>query len=599
MAVGLLERVAERFEERVNPPDLKALERFPSPGDLAKFVRNDTVQTPMLDLFDQAIIDADSGKHRRWIINTPPQEGKSTRAQAAALWLLLRDPSRRIAFASYEQGLARVSGLAIREYLEVHGSGYLGARHDPDREDVLGLALDPARGEATRWALAKTPKLERPGGVISVGVGSGFTGRPADVLFIDDPIKDPEAADSPKIRQKVIDWYLAVASTRLSTDAIVIVVQTRWHEQDLAGWLEAEDDPDHPEWRKIAIAAQAMAPNPELKIGPDPLGRAVGEWMVSARGRTAADWEKVKKRQGLGTSRWWFAMYQQAPAPPAGGVFQREWFRRDRLAVKPDMLRTLVMVDPADNTGKGDEAGIITGGITRDRKYAILADDSGHYTVDQWFRKAFCALFKHDANAVAWESSLSGLRRAAKRVWKRMRTEARALHDAWVMVHSHVGAPFPDRDHKPDPAVVDAAVSVLAQLEDDAEDAKMQRAKLMELWPYVNDVRATPVTGPRTIVKPARGSKTQRAEFIAPLYDNRDVVHVGHFPLLEHEMATWQVTQKSPNRMDALVHLLDEVSRSDGGSTIQGAKGQQVPRHTTVGGGQQVPTSSVGSNRRW
>jgi hypothetical protein len=595
---ALLSRLADRFEQRVNPKPNETLRRFPTPGELARFVRNDTVQTSMLDKFDEAIVLADSGEHRRWIINCPPQEGKSTRAQAAALWLLLRDPSRRIAFASYEQGLARVSGLAVRQYLETHGSGYLGARRDLDREDVLGLALDPVRGEASAWALAKTPTTPLPGGVISVGVGSGFTGRPADVLFIDDPIKDAQAADSSKIRQNVIDWYLAVASTRLSSDAIVIVVQTRWHEQDLAGWLEAEDDPDEPVWRKLAVAAEAMKEDPEAQppIGPDPLGRKPGEFMVSARGRTAEDWEKIKKAQGRGTSRWWFAMYQQRPAAPAGGVFQREWFRRDRLTERPLMRRTLVMVDPADNEGDGDEAGIVVGGVCADGRYAVLADWTAHYTIDQWFRRAYFAFFEFDASAVCWEASLSGLRRSAASTWKRLREEARALVAAWKHVYGP-DAVFPEHDREPRAAVLVVACDALAREEDDRQDAMTQRQKLVQLWPYVRAIRAAPRTGPPLKSIQAKGSKTQRAEFVAPLYDNREVSHVGHLAQLEHEMSTWQVTQKSPNRMDALVHLLTELSRSDGG-TMQRATGPDLPRHTGVRQAQQVPTSSVGS-RGW
>lgn len=596
MSDDLLRRLADRFEQRVNPKPNETLLRFPTPGELARFVRNDTVQTPMLDKFDEAIVLADKGEQRRWIINCPPQEGKSTRAQAAALWLLLRDPSRRIAFASYEQSLARVSGLAVRQYLETHGSGYLGARKELDREDVLGLALDPVRGEASRWALAKTPTNPIPGGVLSVGVGSGFTGRPADVLFIDDPIKDAVAADSPKIRQNVIDWYQAVASTRLSSSAIVIVVQTRWHEHDLAGWLEAEDDPDDPVWRKLAVAAQAMKPNAEMKIGVDPLGREPGEFMVSARGRTVADWEKVKRSQGHGTSRWWFAMYQQAPARPEGGIFQREWFRRDRLSERPTMLRTLVMVDPADNEGDGDEAGIVVGGVMAGGRFAILADLSAHYTVDQWFRAAYFAFFEYDASAVCWEASLSGLKRSAKSTWKRLREEARALVTAWKQVFGEE-AVFPERDREPRAAVLVAACAILAREEDDQADAKTQRAKLVKLWPYVRDVRAAPFTGPPIKSVTAKGNKSQRAEFIAPLYDNREVSHMGALATLEHQMATWQPGQDSPNQMDALVHLLSELSRSDGG-TISRATGASLQRHAGVRQASQVPTSSVGS-RGW
>lgn len=593
MTTSLLDRVADRLEQRTDPAPSPALQRFPTPGHLARHVRPDTVQTPMLDAVDAAIVQAARGEHRFWIINTPPQEGKSTRLQAAALWLLLDDPTRRIVFASYEQGLAQVSGLAVRQMIETFGSGYQGAAADPDREDVLGLGLDPSRGAATAWRLAQTSRVPSPGGVVSVGVGSALTGRPADVLIVDDPIKDAAHADSKKIRKNLKDWWESVASTRLAPDAIVIVVSTRWHEDDLAGWLLVEDDPAAPKWAHLSVSAQALAEDPNAKppIGPDPLDREPGEWMVSARGRTAVDWEQKRKDIGRG-GRWWNAMYQQRPAPPEGGIFQREWFRRDRIHTLPRLRRVVVMVDPADNTGDGDEAGIVVGGTTHTGGHVLMADYSGHYTTDGWFRRAFLAYIEHEANTLQWEVSLSGLKRTAASTWKALRTEARRLVEAWQAVSLE---PFPGPDGPPpDPDVISLAVQLMAGEEDNAADRTAQTRRLIELWPYVTRLRALPTTGPH-IKQPLKavGSKTLRAELVAPLYENREVSHLGHkLSTLEHEMATWQDGQKSPNRMDAAVHLLRELSRSDG-ATVVGHSVGTIPRHLGIGPQRpQIPRSS-------
>jgi hypothetical protein len=920
---SLLERVAERLEQRTDPAPSAAMERFPTPGVLARHVRPDTVQTPMLDAVDDAIMQAARGEHRFWIINTPPQEGKSTRLQAAALWFLLDDPSRRIVFASYEQGLAQVSGLAVRQMIETFGSGYQGARDDPDREDVLGLGLDPSRGAATAWRLAQTATVPVPGGVVSVGVGSALTGRPADCvagdvtivtehgpiraddafrrarwvlaydhvsgtarwgyvearrrldrrttveittksgrvltctpdhrvhtgrgyvpagelrpgdtlraipdvggmslrdytvgstaghpesdhtgpepvlltrvcerttradapgsvlrlrrtspaqpqsdllpwvpegasdcetqnchvrvrgevqacqqsnhvllqdvreqgalpaddrhgqlsvrqraelrqavpvdaavdsasrpallfsvwcesptvalcaqgetgaavqagrpphqrgrcgqptgepdcrlphlphdppqvhddtvhmvrfgggsaqpvydfqvadyhnffaggilvhncLIVDDPIKDAAHADSVKIRKNLKDWWESVASTRLAPTAIVIVVQTRWHEDDLAGWLLTEDDPAAPKWMHLSVSAQALVEDPKAKppIGPDPFGRAPGEWMVSARGRTPADWEQKRKDIGRG-GRWWNAMYQQRPAPPEGKTFQRDWFRRDRVHELPAMRRVVVMVDPADNLGDGDEAGIVVGGITTTGRYVLFADYSGHYTTDGWFRRAFLAYIEHDADALQWEVSLSGLKRTAASTWKTMLAESRNLTEAWMATSA---TPFPDPgDGGPDGEVIDLAVERMSRPEDSASDRRVQAARLLQLWPYVNRLRALPSTGPY-IKQPvsAKGSKKARAELVAPLYENRQVSHLGYtMATAEHEMATWQEGQKSPNRMDAVVHLLRELSRSDGATTVKAASGS-IPRHIGIGANRpQIPRSTT------
>lgn len=587
---SLLDRVADRRERRLNPQPSKLAQRFRTPGELARYVRPDTVQTPMLDLIDDAIMQANSGEHRHWIINTPPQEGKSTRMQAAALWLLGQDPTRRIAFASYEQGLATVSSLAIRQFVESHGSSPPG-RQDLDRDDVFGFRIDPSRGAAHRWALAPAEDLELPGGVISAGIGSGLTGRAVDVMIVDDPIKDAIHADSQTVRKNLKNWWESVTTTRLGRNAIVIVVQTRWHEDDLAGWLIDEDDPNDPRWKVISVSAQALTPDPVQGIGPDPLGREPGEWMISARGRTPEEW--VAKRREVGNGgRWWNAMYQQRPAPPEGGVFKHEWFKRDRIHTLPPMGRIIVEVDPADNDGEGDEAGIIVAGTSTTGQHIVIADYSGHYTVAHWFRRAYFALIEHHAHILRWESSLSRLRQSARSVWKSLRSESHTLVGCWRALRE---GPFP-ADETPDALVLDAAVRKLARPLDSDEDDAAQRKLLMELWPYALAVLRLPSTGPRVQAHRAEGDKLQRAELVEPLYSERQVSHLGFLADLEHEMATWMVTQDSPNRMDAVVHVLLELSSHGGGGAVV-SNTSKMPRHLGVRG-MQLPSSASVLTRR-
>ena len=142
--------------------------------------------------------------------------------------------------------------------------------------------------------------------------------------------------------------------------------------------------------------------------------------------------------------------------------------------------------------------------------------------------------------------------------------------------------------------MVELAAGMMSGPEDDGRDRATQSGRLVELWPYVNRLRALPSTGPH--IRPpvaARTSKKTRAELVAPLYENREVSHLGHkLSTLEHEMATWQDGQKSPNRMDAAVHLLRELSRSDGATTVSSAPGI-VPRHIGIGPQRpQIPRSS-------
>jgi hypothetical protein len=531
----------------------KAIATFPTPAHLAQRVRPDEYQTAMLDKLDEVVIHSWERLWTRWVINTPPQEGKTSRlSQIAPVWLLLQDPTLRIGIASYEQGIAAQSTLAARQIIEVHGSGYKGQKRDPDHEDILGLTLDPDRAMATNWALTDIPGRQRAGGMLAAGIGSALTGRPLDVLIIDDPLKDAAQADSHIYRQRVKDWYQAVATTRLSGRSIIIVIQTRWHEDDLSGWLLAEDATRVTrQWKQINIPAQA---GPE-----DPLGRAPGDWLVSARGRSAEEWEN--KRINAGT-RWWHALYQGEPSAPEGGTFKRAWFDHSRVAAAPPLRRVLTFVDPADNTGSGDEAGIITAGAGHDGDFYVLEDNSGHYTVAQWIRQAIFAMVRHGSSALAYEQSLSGLRRAIKQEWKTILLQAQELHrqqELW----SRFGEDWPTEHNEV--AVFEAIKVLSTSLDTDLETFELEHA-LEQLWPHVPQLLEFPVTGPPVDrVRPMK-SKQLRAEFISPLYESGRVHHVGHMPRLEQQMATWMPSQDSPDRMDADVHVLTELSKSSGGT---------------------------------
>lgn len=273
-----------------------------TPGALAVELDRRTVQTPALDKVDDALTWVVSGPDRRLIITMPPQEGKSTRVHAFIAWLLSRNNEARVAMASNDLGLARRNGRAVRD-LVINHSG------------LLGMRIRPDVSAQTEWQL-----LGHTGGMYSVGIGGSLTGRPADVLVIDDPVKDRVQADSEIWRQRVWDWWTDVGSARLAPGAPVIVILTRWHEDDLAGRLLKSEDAGS--WRVLNIPAQAD--HDPAKGETDPLGREPGEFMVSARGRTTAQWEQRKRTAG---ARSWSALYQGRPSPAGGGYFKRDHWR--------------------------------------------------------------------------------------------------------------------------------------------------------------------------------------------------------------------------------------------------------------------------------
>jgi len=220
-------------------------------------------------------------------------------------WALHQNPELRIATASYSQSLANRNGRVIRNNLIAH--------------PTLGLDIAADNGSVHEWQIAG-----HTGGVLSVGIGGGLTGRPADMLIIDDPIKDRREADSETYRENVWSWWTDTASTRLAPGAPVVLILTRWHEDDLAGRLIGAEDGHL--WRVVNIPAQADHRPEAGEV--DALGREPGEWMQSARARTPAQWEAIKLRSVTTKgARTWVSLYQGRPSSPEGSMFKREWWK--------------------------------------------------------------------------------------------------------------------------------------------------------------------------------------------------------------------------------------------------------------------------------
>lgn len=274
--------------------------RFGTPGDLAAHIDPRTVATPALDLIDQELVRLMGTPDGRLIISMSPQEGKSQRVgRDFPIWALMQNPDLRIITGSYAQGLANRNGRVVRNAITNNPS--------------LGLAIAADHGAVGEWSIGG-----KQGGLLSVGRGAGVTGRPADLIIIDDPLKDRAEADSETIRETTWEWWTDALSARLAPGAPVVLIMTRWHELDLAGRLLKDDASAG--WRTLNIPAQADH-NPS-KGETDPLGREPGDFMVSARGRTRAQWEQRKRTAG---SRTWNALHQGRPSPAAGGIFKREW----------------------------------------------------------------------------------------------------------------------------------------------------------------------------------------------------------------------------------------------------------------------------------
>lgn len=519
------------------------LNQCPTPADLAARFDHTFVRTPAVDLVSRRLRDTLLTRDGRIVISTPPQELKSTILRWTVFWSLLDNPDRRVVFASYAASLARTSGRIVRGLIETFGP-------------QVGLAVDQSHSDASDWQIAG-----HQGGMLSVGVGGSLTGRPADVMIIDDPIRNQQDADSPTIRGRLHEWWEAVARTRLAPGAPVIVVQTRWHEDDLAGRRIAEG------WPLVNIPAVADGQT------PDALGRKPGEYLESTRGRTAEDWEAIRRDVG---ERVWAALYQGRPAPLEGGIFKREWFDTWRVSELPEGCSPpIVVVDPADNPGDGDEAGIVVGAAHPATRRAYVIDDlSAAMTVGRWARVAALACARYRASTLAFERSLSQLSSRIRETWERLYRQADTL--------------------KRTGGDVAAAVERLVGADESPEVREQVAAELAEITGDVDAVLALGQSGPRLQPIRPEGSKQARMLLIASAFETGRVCLVGRFPALEFQAVTWQEGQDSPDRVDALVYLAALLTGTSGVASLGRAQGRIPTRSTALRGrSHRIPTRST------
>lgn len=370
----LADRIAALGE--ATPDELEELESwlddegFATPGELARWVTSHGDQPrwlrgPHLDALDDLFARvADEGGVRA-VAQAPPQHGKTGEcSQWGPLWYLRRHPDHRVVVASYAAEYAQKHGRWVRNMIE--------AGADPENEAVpdLGLRLRRDSQAANRWDLQSMNGRTARGGMLTVGRGGPLTGNAAHLIILDDPFKNMEEADSELLRERVDDWFRTAVLTRLRPNGSVIIMHTRWHEDDLIGRLL---DREPATWELLDF--------PAIAGDPDQLGREPGEplWPVVYDAEFLAS-----QRAGLG-SRAFGAMYQQRPTPLEGVLFHRAAIDANRIlpGTEPRMLSVREYVDPAfSDSPDADETGRIVMGLGIDRKAYVLADLSARAAYD-------------------------------------------------------------------------------------------------------------------------------------------------------------------------------------------------------------------------
>ncbi|MFP5236978.1 MAG: phage terminase large subunit [Acidobacteriota bacterium] len=270
----------------------------------------------------------EAGKIRRLMIFMPPRMGKScTTSEIFPAWYLGRHPDRSIITASYSQEFVEGFGRKVRNYAA----------------DPRTRAVFPELQLAEDSQSVRRFDTTAGGSYFAVGRGGAITGRGGHLLLIDDPIKDMEEARSETIRRQLHDWYSSVLYTRRQPETAIVLVQTRWHCDDLAGHLLREQPEEN--WEILNLPAIA-----EVDEGWRKPGAALWPERFPLE-------ELESTRRVLGSAAW-SALYQQRPVPEEGAIFKAEWWQRyDEL---PEFSQIILSADTAFKAGAANDYSVVT-----------------------------------------------------------------------------------------------------------------------------------------------------------------------------------------------------------------------------------------------
>ena len=259
-----------------------------------------------LEKFSQDVIDK---KSPRLMLFLPPRAGKSELASRNfPAWHLGHAPNHEIICASYASSLAFKFSRSARDLCR-----------DPEYAHIFPEAkLDEEAQNLENWLTTSG------GGYMAAGVGGPLTGNGCHVGIIDDSVKNRDEAESETVRQSIKDWYTSTFYTRLAPGAGILIIMTRWHHDDLAGWLLEEAKNGGEQWEVVKYPAIAIE---------DERYRRKGEALHPSRYPLPA-LERIKKAVG---PRDWQALYQQNPVPDTGEFFTRKEMRFYSLEERPPL----------------------------------------------------------------------------------------------------------------------------------------------------------------------------------------------------------------------------------------------------------------------
>jgi len=312
----------------------------------------------------------------------PPRHGKSEIISLRfPCWYLAKHPGDYIVQAGYAESIALTHSRKARDVFISQRMTRLfpDIHHRPERAGQE--IITPERQAAHEWG------TKQGGSYYAVGIGGGLTGRGFNVGIIDDPVKDEEEASSQTIRDKVWEWYKAVFRTRAQPNAAIIVVMTRWHQEDLVGRLlkQAQEDPTADQWKVL-----------HFKAIED------GHALWSER-YPIEELEKIRASIG---GRAFESLYQGSPTIAEGQIIKREWWKY--FTARPGFERIIQSWDTAFKDKSQNDYSVCT----------VWGEaENGYYLLDVWrnkvefpeLKRVAVALYERDRpNFVLVEDKASG-----------------------------------------------------------------------------------------------------------------------------------------------------------------------------------------------
>ena len=292
------------------------------------------------------------------LLSVPPRHGKSyTVTETLPSWYLGKYPDREVIIASYEGTFAESFSRRNRDKFNTYAVDVFNVKPN---DKVQGVAL---------W------ETERGGRCRAAGLKGGITGFGAELFIIDDPIKNQEQAMSETIIAKIHDEMGPSVQSRIYPGGKLIVIQTRWVENDVIGYIEKNWEEYI--WKTINLPCECEDPE------NDPLGRSLGESLMGehlgdidlpAKIRNDNKWLKSKKVLVLAGDgiNVWNALYQGHPSAQDGNLFKDNWwqlYRRDEFDYK-EFEFTVMSVDATfKQTETSDMVAITLWGLRRNHIY--------------------------------------------------------------------------------------------------------------------------------------------------------------------------------------------------------------------------------------